>query len=143
MPQPPGYCATYAQSLIVATTIRGPSKLDFYPSGKRVASKKSLDLDFVFGVSSKIFNKTGISFLLTPSPVRVPPTKAQEARNSFWTGDHLRPLVFVRLLSQGRSAIPPDLHTMLSRSPMGGCPVSSLRELGVFTPGSPSRSGRR
>jgi nucleoside-diphosphate-sugar epimerase len=34
--------------------------------------------------------------------VRDPRTKAQEAVASLWTGDHRRPLVFVRLLSQGR-----------------------------------------
>src|SRR5262249_21335641 len=30
--------------------------------------------------------------------LRFPRTKAQGARDSFWTGDHRRPLVFVRLL---------------------------------------------
>jgi hypothetical protein len=34
--------------------------------------------------------------------LRFPRPKAQEAVASLWTGDHRRPLVLVRLLSQGR-----------------------------------------
>src|SRR5262249_8227174 len=51
-------------------------------------------------VNSEIIEKIKARF--ANFQVRLPRPKAQEAVNIFWTGDHQRPLVFVRLLSQGR-----------------------------------------
>ena len=67
--------------------------------------------------------------------LRFPRPKAQEAVGSSWTGDHRRPLVFVRLLSQGLTLEQP-LLIPLATNLMDG---SSLADFGAGGGGCTAR----